>query len=53
MRFLITIEGEEPFLCKTYEGELIDENSNIVVFDLWKNLYTKNGEIWETIEKII
>ena len=51
MRYLITTKNESPFLADCFDSENnFNQTSEMVVYDLAKNIYTKDGVNWEEIE---
>ena len=52
MRYLITITDEEPFMTDWYSNENHFVNEcGMVVYDLYKMVYTDNGKTWKDIPK--
>ena len=50
MRYLITITDEEPFLTDWYSNENHFVNEcGMVVYDLYKMVYTDDGNTWKDI----
>ncbi len=51
MRYLITTKEGVPFLTEWFIAENnFDANAGMVVYDLAKQVYTTDGEIWHEIE---
>lgn len=51
MRYLITTKNENPFLTDYFDSENnFNRTYEMVVYDLSKNIYTKDGVNWEEIE---
>jgi len=52
MRYLITMTDEEPFMTDWYSNENYFVNEcGMVVYDLYKMVYTDNGKTWKDIPK--
>jgi len=51
MRYLITTNGQEPFLTKWFDSENhFNKDIGMVVYDLGKNRYTTDGKNWYDIK---
>lgn len=52
MRYLVTTKDNPPFLTEYFDVENhFAENLGMVVYDLCKKIYTKNGRMWFEIPK--
>jgi len=53
MRYLITTtDGNKPFFTEWFEPENhFNEEAGMVVYDLVKQIFTKDGINWELIEE--
>lgn len=50
MRYLVALFGKMPFLTDYYSPEMFAPESNMIVYDLSKQLFTDDGKQWKEIQ---
>ena len=52
MRYLITSSTGDPFFTDKYRQEMFNEKIKMIVYDLLKSMFTKDGINWNFIHHL-